>query len=478
MIKSLTGSVAWYSAGNIFIRSASFLLLPLYSNLITPVEFGIYSVIMSFYAVFSVLFQGGLQSAISKFYIERDEKTEIFSVIINIIVAWGALIVLSVFIFSSFYSKVFFNTDTYSGLFQLITVSLYIETIVFFILHLFKTQEEAFKAVIYSSAGAALNILLNVVFVYIYNQGIEGIIKAQLYSTILTLIILLPYFKANYKFDLQRFFKTSYFKPLIFFSIPVFLSGLFSALVDVADRFIINDLLGEQQTGIYSFAYRIAMVMNIFVISFRTAFTPFSINLYSTGDYSKRLGNVLLNLISIGAVIVMSVSFFADDLFDLKLFDVVLFTPEYKSGIIILPYILTGYFFSAMMSFYSLYPYISGKSYHFLFSDFLSFGVNIVMNLVLIPTAGIVGAALATLFAFLTGAVYLYTVSAGRIKIDYDRNKIAIVLLSAVILLNFGLYMDYFFLDIILVGIFCVILIASGGINLSLLRLKAFNKTD
>jgi O-antigen/teichoic acid export membrane protein len=159
------------------------------------------------------------------------------------------------------------------------------ETIVFFILHLFKTKEEALRAVIYTSAGALMNIVLNIHFVYNLGQGIEGIIKAQLFSSLVTLVILIPYFNSNYKFNLNQFFNTTYFKPLLLFTLPVFLSGLFASLVDVVDRFIINSMLGEEQTGIYSFAYRIALLMNIFVISFRTAFTPYSINLI----YLRRL---------------------------------------------------------------------------------------------------------------------------------------------------------------------------------------------
>jgi O-antigen/teichoic acid export membrane protein len=470
---SLTRSVAWYTTGNIFIRAASFLLLPLYSNLITPAEFGVYSIIMSFYAVFSVLFQGGLHSALSKYYIEREEKNEIFSVIMNIVILWGGVLLLLVLLFSSSVSSMLLGKADYAKLFRLITASLYMETIVFFILHLFKTKEQALRAVIYTSAGALMNIALNIHFVYVLNEGIEGIIRAQLYSSLLTLIILLPYFSSNYKFDLRKFFKTSFFKPLLLFSIPVFLSGIFSSLVDVADRFIINNLLGEEQTGLYSFAYRIALVMNIFVISFRTAFTPYSIRIYASGEYRDKFGNVLLNLLAAGGLIIIAVSFFADELFDINIAGISLFRDTYREGIVVLPFILTGYFFSAVMSFYSVYPYVSGKSFHFLFSDAISFMVNIIVNLALIPVAGIKGAALATLFAFLAGAAYLYTISSPRIKINYDQKRIAVLVLSTIVILLAGAYLDNLFTDIILFLIYVGIIISSGGISLNIFRLKS-----
>jgi O-antigen/teichoic acid export membrane protein len=473
MLHGLTKSVAWYTTGNIFIRAASFLLLPLYSNLITPAEFGIYAIIMSFYAVASMFFQGGLHSALSKYYIEREDKTEIFSVIINVVIVWGALLLLIVLLFSIQISSLLLGTAEYGRLFRVITIALYIETIIFFILHLFKTKEEAFRAVIYTSAGALMNIVLNIHFVYFRNEGIDGIIKAQIYSSVITLVILIPYFISNYKFDLNKFFNTSLFRPLLLFSLPVFLSGLFATLVDVVDRFIINGILGEEQTGIYSFAYRIALIMNIFVISFRTAFTPYSINLYASGEYKDKLGKVLLNLFSAGGLIIIIVSFFADELFDLRIMGITIFRENYREGIVIIPFILCGYFFSSLMAFYSVYPYVSGKSFHFLFSDAVAFTVNIAVNLVLIPLAGIRGAALATLFAYLAGASYLYVLSSGKLKINYDRTKLTIIAVSTIVILTAGLYIDTLVSDIILLLVYSGVIISTGGINLNIIRIKS-----
>jgi len=49
--QSLMVSTLWYSLGNILIRAMNFILLPLYSNLISPSEFGVYSLIISAYTI-------------------------------------------------------------------------------------------------------------------------------------------------------------------------------------------------------------------------------------------------------------------------------------------------------------------------------------------------------------------------------------------------------------------------------------------
>ena len=78
MVKSLSKSVAWYGIGNIFIRSVSFILLPFYSNLISTAEFGNYALLMSVYAIISVLYQFGMHGTLNKFYIEEQKQSMLF----------------------------------------------------------------------------------------------------------------------------------------------------------------------------------------------------------------------------------------------------------------------------------------------------------------------------------------------------------------------------------------------------------------
>ena len=81
----LSYSTFLYGLGNLFVRSINFILLPLYSNLITTEEFGNYSLIMSFYAIASVFYQAGLSSGLTGFYIQKKNYSgkEIFSTIFN-----------------------------------------------------------------------------------------------------------------------------------------------------------------------------------------------------------------------------------------------------------------------------------------------------------------------------------------------------------------------------------------------------------
>ena len=88
-------ATAWYGIGNLFVRLVGFVLLPLYSNLISVEQFGIYSLMMSTYAIAGVFYQFGMNASLTNFYLkENDESTKkiIFSTVINSIIFLGLIL--------------------------------------------------------------------------------------------------------------------------------------------------------------------------------------------------------------------------------------------------------------------------------------------------------------------------------------------------------------------------------------------------
>ncbi|HSD63979.1 MAG TPA: oligosaccharide flippase family protein, partial [Ignavibacteriaceae bacterium] len=438
-----------------------------YSNLISTEDFGDYSLIMSLYAVIAVFYQSGLQSALSKYYLEeKDEgkRKEIFSTIINSAGIIGLILTVVIFILAGWISKEATGAVNYENLIRIVFAALFFETITFITLHLLRTKELARKVVIYSSFSAGINLILNVYLVYYLDLGIYGIIWAQLVTSALVFVILLPFLRENY----LRVLKSDLIQTIFLFSYPLIIAGLLSASVDVIDRFIINHFLGKSEVGIYSFSYRIALVMNLFVMSLRSAWTPYSIRLYNEGNYSIEFGKSLTKIIAASLLIFLIVSIFIDDLFKIQFAGLNLFDPQYTGGIIIIPVILISYIFSGVVTYYSVYPYISGKSIHFLISDLIALVINITMNFILIPVYGIIGAAAATFFSYLGCAGYLVILSGHKIKITYEPLKIVAILFSIGLFYLVSKLLNIFLVDIILFIIAFFLVYRFTGFKLNL----------
>lgn len=443
-------SVAWYGLGNLFIRSLSFILLPLYSNLISTKEFGDFALLMSVYAVGVVLYQFGMQSALNKFYIEEESaerKKLIFSSVFNSIIIIGLLFTVIFWFSAPGFSLLIFNTERYSYLLVLIVITILVETLTFFIIFLLKTKELARQAVTYSIIGGIINLLLNLLLVYYYRLGVPGIILAQFITGTVLLLLLLRIIGEDYlpKIDGEIF------KALFRFSLPLMMANLLTAGVNVADRFILNNLMGREQVGIYSFSYRIAIVMNVFVASFSTAWHPHSLNLFYSNDYKQAFGKTLTKLVALSCVLLLVVSLFARHLFEINISGMAIFNPAYKGGVVIIPLVMIGYIFNGISSFYSVYPSISNKTYHFLIADVIAFASNIGLNFLLIPKTGMLGAAFATAAGFLVGATYLFFISRDEIKIKYQTRDLSVIIIAALLFLLIGLNVRILIVDVSLV---------------------------
>jgi O-antigen/teichoic acid export membrane protein len=295
---------------------------------------------------------------------------------------------------------------------------------------------------------------LNIYFVFIQKISIKGIILAQLYSGIVLLLLLLPVIRNNYIFRIDK----KILKIVIKFSIPLLIANLCMAGSNVADRFILNIYSGSEQVGLYSFAYRIALIMSILMASFTNAWGPHSLNMYYSSEYKTSFGIILNKLIAVSGLLLLVVSLLAKYLFDLQIFGIHFFNPDYRAGIIIIPIVMTGYFFNGLSSYYSVYPSVYNKSFHFMISEFLALSINIIFNIILIPWFGIMGAASATTAGFTFGAAYLWIISGNKIKIQYRINELLIIVLSAIIFIVIGMVMNILLIDAILIVSYLLIL--------------------
>lgn len=469
----LLKSTFWYGAGNLVVRLINFALLPLYSNLISVDQFGVYSLLMSVYSVAAVLYNIGMPSSLTNFYLKESDQRRrkvIFSSVINTVGILGLFLTLTAIISSRFLANGILGEEKFQLLIQLVFIALFVDTVSMFILQLYKTLEQSKRVVIFMFLGAILNLAMNVWLVYGLRMDIYGIIISQLFSSGLVLILMLPDTKNYYVFAIEN----EILKKILLFSIPLFLSGLFAAGIDVADRFILNFLLGKKQVGEYSFAYRIALITNIFVISFRTAWMPYAINRWKENNYKEIFGKTFLKLLAAGVFILIAVSFFAEDLFKLKILGTYLFNPEYRNGLVILPFVVLGYIFSSLAAFYSVYPFVSNKSYHFLISDGIGLIINLVLNFILIPLIGLLGAGIATCLSFMIMSFYLYLISKNKIKIDYLIKENFVIALVGSCFTITGLIVNNFWLQINLLILF--LLITQYAVKLSLPKLFSFSK--
>lgn len=462
---NLFKSVAWYGVGNIIARSMALILLPLYSNLISANEFGNYSLLISVYTIIATIYQFGMSSALNKYYTEEadeQKKKVVFSTILNSIIILGIALTLGVTLFSTSIVSFIFGSPSFSLLLIMLMVSLFFETINFYIILLLKTKELPKETVVYSIVGAVVNLGLNILFVYYLRWSISGIILAQLISGVILFFVSLPVIKGTYIFIVDK----KILLAVIVFSLPLLAGSLFTALTNVADRFIINAFMSKDDVGIYSFVYRIALLMNVFVVSFAMAWNPHSVKQYFKKNYGDSYGKTLSHFLAGGMLLFLFVSLFIEILFETKIFGTFILNPIYKPGLLVFPFIMVGYFFNGISTYYSVYPYVSNKTYQLFITDFIALSLNIGMNYLLIPKIGLLGAAISTAAAFFFGALYLFFISRKKLEIKYEKKEMSLIIIGGIIVYVIGTLVHSFYLNIILLSSYTLLLYKVCNIQL------------
>ena len=150
----------------------------------------------------------------------------------------------------------------------------------------------------------------------------------------------------------------------------------------------------------------------------------------------------------------------------------------------IIPVILLSYLFSGIYAIFNAAPFYKDRTSYLLMVSGIGLIINFVLNLLLIPYYGMMGAAYATLFTYLFMSIFLFFLSQKIYKIEYNLKKIfglffiafSIFIVKIIIIDNIGIDIKYMILmDVILLFIYFLLTQLTRIIELKKVKL-IFNK--
>lgn len=190
------------------------------------------------------------------------------------------------------------------------------------------------------------------------------------------------------------------------FGFPMTLWLFSSILLDVGDRWVLQVLLGSGAVGIYDANYRlIGGVAALLVVPVTITVHPYVMGLSGSVDkvrVGRVIGTVIDNLLIVALLAVGLTFLFSADL------AIVLLGPEFREGSVIMPVVLAGVFASNIGTFAHKPFEIAGRTRPMVLTGYLAAGANLILCLALVPIVGYIGAAYATLLAYV-----MYTVVVG-----------------------------------------------------------------
>lgn len=470
-IKELTKDTVIYGISTIVGRFLNFLLVPIYTNYISTSDFGVFSNIYAYIAILTIIFIYGMDAAFLKYssLAEESKKKDSFSTPFVFVMLTTIIIVAVLSILKSSFLTLMRVPSDYSYLYLYFILILAFDATALIPFASLRLKRKAAKFTSIKLINIFINLSLNLILIVVYNFGIEAIFISNLAASVFSFLALLPEIFSNLKLKIDFVL----LKRMLWFGIPYLPASIAAMLVQVIDRPIVLTLTDASTLGIYQANYKLGIFMMLFVSMFQYAWQPFFLT-NAKEKNAKEIFSKILTLFLLAATFIWIVlTLFVEDLAKFEFLPgKTIIGREYLSGLIIVPIILLGYLFHGLYVNFTAGIYIEEKTKYFPMVTGSGAVINVVVNFLLIPIIGIIGAALATLFSYVVMSGGLFYVSQRFYEIKYEYKKIGKILFLILISASFYYYLIYSIEFIFIYKIFFLVGFISLMFLLNILKMN------
>jgi O-antigen/teichoic acid export membrane protein len=282
------------------------------------------------------------------------------------------------------------------------------------------------------TASIVVNVLGNIFFIAVLKKGIASILWANIFASLTSLVLLSPVVWKELRAHKPHFDK-QLFSAMLRFAWPFVPSGLASLLISVIDKPILVHLVGLDQVGIYQANFKIGVFMMLLVSMFDQAWRPFFLAHANEPDARQTFARVLTCFAALGTWFLLGLSFLMPPIIQSNLLgNFHLISPNYWSGMNVIPCVLTGYFFYGLYVNFMVGPVMTKKTRILLWITLLGAVTSITTNLTLVPYIGILGAGWAVALSYGAMALALFCFTQKNYAIPYEYKKLAVIAAACV----------------------------------------------
>lgn len=450
-IKSLAKDTAIYGLSSIIGRFLNWCLVPLYTTMFLPAEYGVVSYIYSIVALALIILTYGMETGFFRFanHERYDDPMEVYSTSLISLSVSSTVFIALVAIFIGPISEAMHSAGHRSYVMMMaIAVALDAFTCLPFSYLRYRKRPMRFAALRLINIG--VNIGLNLFFIlicpWLWTQapgwiswfydpdfGIGYIFLANLVSSAVNMLLLIP--------ELRSFpyrFNPALWREMIAYSAPLLVLGLAGIMNQTLYSILFPLLFPDKaeamgQLGIYSANLKIAIVMVMFIQAFRFAYEPFIFaKAKDRGeDKLQSYRDAMKYFVIFSMIIFLAVMFYIDIL---RYF----ISPSYFSGLKVVPIVMVAEFLFGIFFNLSLWYKLTDKTAYGMWFSLLGLAITVALNVLLVPRYGYIGCAWASFACY--GTMMAVSYAFGRVKfpIGYRVSRLAFYFLSAIALWVFS----------------------------------------
>lgn len=421
-LKELLSNTLLFTIANLGSKVLVFLMVPLYTAVLTPAEYGISDIIlMTTSLLYPILTICVVDAVLRYCFVKEVDTSQAFSFGIKVCLAGMLLTVLFCVLFArlSFFTSLGNYIVFVPVLFATITSSRFLTA---FSRGIGKVR----VSVVNGLLNTCLVISLNLFFLLVLKIGILGYLLSYVFADIVSIVYM------SVKCDIKKYYTThvscSIASEMCKYSIPLIPNSLSWWFLSSFNRYLVLSILGISAVGIYSASLRIPTILTVISNIFIEAWLLSALNNYGTEEskaFIKSIyGKYFAILIVITAILILLSRIIAK----------LLLSGEFSNYWHTIPCLLISVFFGALVGFLgTIFSAEKKNSIQFISTMTGSF-VSIAITYLLLESCGIIVVAISTMVGYFT--IWMIRKQMVKKYIDIGMSITSSILQSACILLE------------------------------------------
>lgn len=378
-----------FSIGQIGGSLISFISLPIISFFISPDEYGRTGMFTLFVTILQLVIFLGMDQGYVKYYYDEDNKRNLFA---NSLIPSALLIcVLEIGLFSFRYQICDFLFST-SDIICVYAVMIDLPALALerFGLLEIRMSQRGLKYSIIHLLLKAFTLIATILLFYTYNRNYVSVVLGTVAAQIIIAIILV----LDIAMEMNRsksaiFIDRKLIAKLLRYSLPIIPATIIGWVLNGMDKVMLKQMGTLYDVGLYTAAFKYASILGMVQVCFSTYWVPLAHSWNKAKEEKSsftEVGNCLTMLLSVLFVAVVTIK---DPLF-------YLLSSDYLEGKFIMPFLIFVPIMNAMSEVTVMGIYFSEKTQYTIVVSGVSAAVNLILNALLIPMYGAIGASIAT----------------------------------------------------------------------------------
>lgn len=452
--KSLRHTINYFGAV-LAVQVLAIFSLPIYTFFFSPEDFGIVNIFLSTATMLFILFPLNLHSSIARYYYEEKEDYKEYL---------GTVFILMLISFCVFAPILLLFRETVAGwigipsklIFWVILFALgeiIWRSYEFLFMAAEKSGEVSRNKVIVAYAKFGLSVLF-ILYLVAADDRYYGRVIGETVIMLVMILYFMKRLKPYVRFDVKK----QHIRYAFYISLPLLPHSLSSFVITFFDQLFINSTIGNYETGIYSFAYKLAMILIGFNQAIIGGTMPDFYKKLNRGKVDELDGQVksILKFMLLATAFLM---FFSKEMVMILAQKV-----EFYEALPLVPVLVFAFFLYGIYIVHSRIVVYAKRNIYLSIITIIGGTLNLILNSIFIPLYTYEAAVYTTLMSYvvmlgLTWLLCKFVLKTYLPPIGIVFSYIAYALVLMVFALNFSTYVElHFFVELLFKGFIFLVL--------------------